>query len=69
LLKGILIPRGGDDFSINETVKKVQLLFMHSAVQAATAPLLIATAERFGVDSQEFADIVSELENWYSDIP
>jgi hypothetical protein len=35
---------------------------MHSAVQSATAPLLIAVSEKFGVDSSEFTETVSELE-------
>lgn len=47
---------------INETVRKIQLLFLHGAVQRAAAPLLISVAEKFGVDSEEFADTVSELE-------
>jgi uncharacterized protein with ParB-like and HNH nuclease domain len=55
-------PQGDHDSRINETVRKIQLLFLHSAVQSATAPLLIAVAEQFEVDSEEFADIVSELE-------
>lgn len=55
-------PESSHDSSINETVRKIQLLFLHSADQTATVPLLIAVAEKFGVRSPEFADIVSELE-------
>lgn len=51
-----------EDNRINETVGKIQLLFLHPSVQRATAPLLICIAEKFGVDSDEFADVVSELE-------
>lgn len=55
-------PESSHDSAINETVRKIQLLFLHSADQTATAPLLIAVAELFEVESQEFADTVSELE-------
>lgn len=55
-------PESSHDSTINETVRKIQLLFLHSADQTATAPLLIAVAELFEVESQEFADTVSELE-------
>ncbi len=47
---------------IKTSCKKIQLLYMHSAVQSATAPLLIAVSQKFGVDSSEFTEVVSELE-------
>lgn len=47
---------------LRESIRKIQLLYMHPGVQSATAPLLISVAEKFGVGSQEFTDIVSELE-------
>lgn len=47
---------------IRTSSKRIQLLYMHSAVQSATAPLLIAVSEKFGVDSSEFTETVSELE-------
>lgn len=52
----------GHDSPINKSVRKVQLLFLHAGSQSATTPLLFATAEKFGVLSPEFADIVTELE-------
>ena len=55
-------PQSNPDSSINETVRRIQLLFLHPSVQSATAPLLIATADKFGVKSDEFAKITSELE-------
>lgn len=55
-------PEGDHDSDINTTVRKIQLLFLHAGSQSATTPLLIATAEKFGVRSGEFANIVSELE-------
>jgi len=55
-------PQNDPDSSINETVRRIQLLFLHPSVQSATAPLLIATADKFGVKSDEFADITRELE-------
>ena len=55
-------PHEDPEASINESVRRIQLLFLHPSVQSATAPLLIATADKFGVDSDEFADITSELE-------
>lgn len=55
-------PQSDPDSSINETVRRIQLLFLHPSVQSATAPLLIATADKFGVESDEFADITTELE-------
>jgi hypothetical protein len=51
-----------DNDRMRKIVRKIQLLFLHPAVQNATAPLLISVAEKFGVDSEEFADVVSELE-------
>lgn len=50
------------DSPINESVRKVQLLFLHAGSQSATTPLLFAVADKFGVESPEFADIVAELE-------
>jgi hypothetical protein len=55
-------PQSDPDSSINETVRRIQLLFLHPSVQSATAPLLIATADKFGVQSEEFADVTTELE-------
>lgn len=55
-------PNNGHDSPINESVRKVQLLFLHAGSQSATTPLLFATADKFGVRSAEFADIVAELE-------
>lgn len=51
-----------DERIMKETVRKIQALYIHTPARRATAPLLIATAEKFGVDSREFADVVSELE-------
>ncbi|MCG1003298.1 MULTISPECIES: DUF262 domain-containing protein [Halobacterium] len=53
---------GSTDGQLDETVRKIQLIYLHPGVRNAAAPLLITVAEKFGVDSQEFADIVSELE-------
>jgi hypothetical protein len=47
---------------IRMSSKKIQLLYMHPGVQSATAPLLIAVSEKFGVSSPEFTQVVSELE-------
>lgn len=55
-------PDKGHDSPINESVRKVQLLFLHAGSQSATTPLLFATADKFGVRSTEFTDIVAELE-------
>lgn len=55
-------PESDHDSDINETVRKIQLLFLHAGSQSASTPLLISTAEKFGVRSKEFADIVTELE-------
>ena len=55
-------PDRGHASPINESVRKVQLLFLHAGSQSATTPLLFATADKFGVRSSEFADIVAELE-------
>lgn len=55
-------PETDPDSKTNETVRRIQLLFLHPSVQSATAPLLIATADKFGVDSKEFANITTELE-------
>ncbi|MBP1986377.1 DUF262 domain-containing protein [Halolamina salifodinae] len=55
-------PNNDHNSTVNETVRKVQLLFLHAGSQSSTTPLLIATAEKFGVRSEEFAEIVSELE-------
>ncbi|PAU83187.1 hypothetical protein CK500_10300 [Halorubrum salipaludis] len=55
-------PESDHDSNINTTVRKIQLLFLHAGSQSATTPLLIATAEKFGVRSEEFANVVSELE-------
>jgi hypothetical protein len=55
-------PNGDHDSVINESVRKIQLIFLHSGSQSASAPLLISVAEKFGVESEEFAKIVSELE-------
>ncbi len=49
------------DNILGETSKKIQLLFMRPA-QTGVAPLLIAAAEKFGVGSEEFANLTSELE-------
>lgn len=55
-------PQDNEDSRINEIVRKIQLLFIHTASQSAASPLLISVAERFKVNSEEFADVVSELE-------
>ncbi|SER15070.1 GmrSD restriction endonuclease domain-containing protein [Natrinema salaciae] len=55
-------PNKSHDSPINESVRKVQLLFLHAGSQSATTPILFATADKFGVQSPEFADMVSELE-------
>lgn len=46
---------------LGKTSKKIQLLFMRPA-QTGTVPLLMASAEKFNVDSEEFYELVSELE-------
>lgn len=46
----------------NEAVRKVQVMFTHSGSQSAVSPVLISVAEKFGVDSEEFVNAVSELE-------
>ncbi|WP_415382025.1 DUF262 domain-containing protein [Halosimplex sp. TS25] len=51
-----------EDILMEDTIQKIQLIYMHPAVQSATAPLLISVAEKFDVVSEEFADVVSELE-------
>lgn len=48
--------------TINQSVQRIQLLFLHTAVQSATSPLLISTAEKYGVESEEFSKITEELE-------
>jgi hypothetical protein len=55
-------PKEDHDSVTNESVRKIQLIFLHSGSQSASAPLLISVAEKFGVKSSEFAQIVSELE-------
>lgn len=55
-------PKEDHDSVTNESVRKIQLIFLHSGSQSASAPLLISVAEKFGVKSNEFAQIVSELE-------
>jgi hypothetical protein len=55
-------PKEDHDSVINESVRKIQLIFLHPGSQSASAPLLISVAEKFGVKSEEFAQIVSELE-------
>jgi len=56
-------PRSGNSVDRSEeTVRKIQLLFMHSSTRTATAPLLISVGEKFGVNSSEFSEMVSELE-------
>ncbi|WP_181687215.1 HNH endonuclease family protein, partial [Halorhabdus salina] len=55
-------PDQGHDSAINESVRKIQLIFLHAGSQSATTPILFAVAEKFGVQSSEFADIVNELE-------
>jgi len=55
-------PNKSHDSPINESVRKVQLLFLHAGSQSATTPILFATADKFGVRTSEFADMVSELE-------
>lgn len=51
-----------DGSRMDKIVRKIQLLFMHAANQRVVTPLLISTAEKFGVNSKEFANVVSELE-------
>lgn len=55
-------PHGGKDLPVNEAVRKIQLMFTHAGSQRAVSPLLISVAEKFGVSSEQFADVVSELE-------
>lgn len=46
---------------LRETSKKIQLLFMRP-IQTGTSPLLISVAEKFSINSEEFYNLVSELE-------
>lgn len=46
---------------LEDISKKVQLLFMRST-QTGVTPLLIAAAEKFGINSKQFVSLVSELE-------
>lgn len=55
-------PEGGKDLAVNKAVRKIQLMFTHAGSQKAVSPLLISIAEKFGVSSGQFADVVSELE-------
>ncbi|WP_256288332.1 DUF262 domain-containing protein [Halobellus inordinatus] len=55
-------PDRGHNSPINVSVRMVQLLFLHAGSQSATTPILFATADKFGVRSPEFADIVAQLE-------
>jgi hypothetical protein len=55
-------PEKDHDSTINESVRKIQLIFLHAGSQSATTPILFAVAEKFGVQSPEFTDIVTELE-------
>lgn len=55
-------PDSGHDSPINQSVRKIQLIFLHAGSQSATTPLLFAVADKFGVESSEFSEIVSELE-------
>lgn len=50
------------DYQMDEVVRKVQSLLMHTPVRFGVSPMLIATAEKFGVDSDEFAGMVDKLE-------
>ncbi|MHC3438506.1 DUF262 domain-containing protein [Natrialbaceae archaeon A-gly3] len=51
-----------DDDVMEDTIRKIQSLYIHTAARRATTPLLISVAEKFSVDSREFAEVVSELE-------
>ena len=47
---------------MEETIQKIQSLYIHSSPRRATIPLLTAIAEKFGVASEEFGEVVSEVE-------